>query len=99
MNVVFSYLKSSEGGDLADVAETDAFGYFVKAIATLYARLVAGENPLTLLKEMKKMDGVYGEFGLASSYWDLVDVVDQGAHAPLQDRPSALPGDTALMST
>jgi hypothetical protein len=86
-DAIRSYLLAAEGGHLADVAakrpiEMDTL---VRATATLYARMVAGDDLLELLDEMKAKKGVYTE-GMESSCSALVDEVSIDSGRPLHYR-------------
>lgn len=48
-----AYLTAPTGGDLGRVEGTRQFETFVQGVATLYARMIAGDDLLGLLKEMK----------------------------------------------
>jgi len=50
--VVAAYLKQTSGGDLSAVAHTDSFATLVKAVSTLYARMVAGDPAMEVLKSL-----------------------------------------------
>jgi hypothetical protein len=51
--IVRAYLTSATGGDLTSVADLPIFESLVWAIATLYARLVAADDLLELLRELR----------------------------------------------
>lgn len=51
--IVRSYLTASDGGDLSIVQGTAAFEELVMSISTLYARMVAGDDLVDLLRELK----------------------------------------------
>jgi len=69
--VVRAYLCKADGGDLSSIAHTGAFGVLTKAVAALYARMVAGDGMLALLGEMDPAAGcdclVDGEFSSSGS--------------------------------
>jgi hypothetical protein len=73
--VVRSYLVSPEGGGLADVSAThpEELDALVGAIAALYARMVAGDDLLEMLAEMKAATGPYVNGGMATSCSALAD--------------------------
>jgi len=81
--VIGSYLRHPNGGDLSIIANNsatmEAFSTLVKSIATLYARMVAGDGMLNILKEM--VDGshhIYKKDGLSTKYEALVDDIGIG---------------------
>ena len=92
---VRAYLVSSAGGDLADLQERPAFDDLVNAIATLYARMIAGDDLVELLTEMKDNRGVYLQ-GMATSCSVLVDCANH-KDGPLHYRPNPVPDASALM--
>eukprot|EP00536_Pseudo-nitzschia_multiseries_P018300 jgi/Psemu1/70501/estExt_Genemark1.C_23640003 len=47
--IVAAYLKQTSGGDLSVIAHTDSFASLTKAVATLYARMVAGDPAMEVL--------------------------------------------------
>jgi hypothetical protein len=60
VEIIRAYLmEEKNGGKLAHVAETKSFNAFLYAIATMYARMVAGDDPLQLLIEMRDRDDPY----------------------------------------
>jgi hypothetical protein len=60
IQAVQTYLLSPDGGNLVDIAETPAFTDLVNAIAVLYARLIAGDGLLGLMKELDNQGGGEG---------------------------------------
>lgn len=54
-----AYLMVETGGDLRRLAGIDQFEAFVSAVATLYARMMSGDDLWALLKEFKEGD-VFG---------------------------------------
>lgn len=50
--VIKAYLCKPNGGDLLSVSNTFAFGVLVKAVATLYARMVGGDAILDVLASL-----------------------------------------------
>jgi hypothetical protein len=86
-DAIRAYLLAPEGGNLADVAATrpTEMDTLVKATATLYARMVAGDDLLELLEEMQSKKGVYSE-GMETSCSAIVDDVSIDGGRPLHYR-------------
>ncbi|CAB9528763.1 expressed unknown protein [Seminavis robusta] len=101
--VIRAYLLSPEGGNLgAAAAAKPAFGDFVKAIATLYARMVAGDSLVEMLEEMQEASGPYNPKGMATECAALVDDMtaqQQHGRKPLFYRPSPIPLSSQLLKT
>ena len=108
-DVIVAYLTSKDGGDMLDLYENDAtkpsFLSLTRAVATLYARMVAGDGMLELLKEMESKAGVYGNMGFLESSNVLVDGrveaevgFDDDDSRPLHYRSSSIPSDSKLMN-
>jgi hypothetical protein len=106
-----AYLLAPDGGNLGAVAGQPAFETMVQAIATLYARMVAGDDLLTLLQEMKNAQGVYVD-GLSTDCAVLVDHSSSqvqaslslqtagsrhGSGQPMHYRMSPVTSESALM--
>jgi len=70
VEAIRAYLTASDGGNLS--ANLPGLDMFVHAVATLYARLVAGDGIMTLLEEMKNEDGPYA-YGFATDCSSIVD--------------------------
>lgn len=99
--VVRAYLVSPEGGDQREVAHIPAFEELCQAMATLYARMVAGDSLYVMLQEMQKQMGPYAD-GFSTSCRALVDAVRSDVSArttPLHYRVSPVPSTSRLMST
>eukprot|EP00814_Leptocylindrus_danicus_P021938 CAMPEP_0116004320 /NCGR_PEP_ID=MMETSP0321-20121206/536_1 /TAXON_ID=163516 /ORGANISM="Leptocylindrus danicus var. danicus, Strain B650" /LENGTH=1060 /DNA_ID=CAMNT_0003472607 /DNA_START=5790 /DNA_END=8973 /DNA_ORIENTATION=- len=77
VDVIVAYLTSKDGGDMQDLydnaATKSSFLTLARAVATLYARMVAGDKMLSLLNEMESKSGVYGNMGFLESCSVLVD--------------------------
>jgi hypothetical protein len=94
-----AYLIAPDGGNLAAVAGRPAFETMVQAIATLYACMVAGDDLLQLLQEMKNAQGVYVD-GLSTDCAVLVDHSSSEASLagqPMHYRMSPVTSESALM--
>lgn len=96
--VIRAYLLSSQGGDLASIQTNPQFEKLVKAIATMYARMVAGDGLLELLQAMiDKKDGYI--LGMSTG---MDSLFDDGAslHAgkPLPYSPLYIPDSSLLMA-
>lgn len=63
--VIRAYLEAQDGGCLGSLlgnaSAESALDALVRAIAALYARMVAGDDLLELLREMKEKRGIYRE--------------------------------------
>lgn len=99
-DIVRAYLTAADGGDMFDVANhpclKEYFDVLVKSVAVLYARMVAGDGMLQLLKEiMNEYD-----HGLATNCNAMTDTVDQGnihGISPLHFQPSCIPNNSKLL--
>jgi hypothetical protein len=101
-SVIRAYLLSTEGGNLGTAAASKpAFDTFVKAIATLYARMVAGDSLVEMLEEMVEASGVYSPKGMATEFSALVDdiVLQNDYGSPLFYRPPPIPMSSQLLMT
>lgn len=66
---IWQYYRKTDGGDLFDAAfvfqnndekkRQDEFNKLFNATATLYARMVAGDGIMNILKEMSTKQGVF----------------------------------------
>lgn len=92
-----SYLLSTEGGNLGAVAHKPALTTFVQAIATLYARIVAGDSLVEMLEEMAEASGAYAPKGMATPCGALVDKINQTDGRPLFYRPNPIPFSSQLL--
>jgi hypothetical protein len=50
---IAAYLTAPSGGDLGSVVDESAFSTLVQAVATLYARMVAGDDMMRILQGLK----------------------------------------------
>ena len=98
LDVVRAYLVSKQGGNLEAVQDSPYFGELVQSVATLYARMLAGDNLLDLLQEMKDCQGVYTQ-GMNTSCRVLVDASSATHERPLFYHACSVPDDSALMKT
>lgn len=96
-DVIQEYLMSSDGGNLYEVFHKPAFDTFVKAIAALYARMVAGDNLVEMLEEMAEGSGPYETAGMATDCSALVDCADLSHGRPLFYRPNPIPLSSQLL--
>jgi len=107
--VVTAYLSATSGGDMNDLLRdketSNEFGNIVKAVCTLYARMIAGDNVLDLLKEMDDGIGVFNGDGLNTPCKKVVEGTFKHAYnvfnksvRPLKYRPSSIPDQSALMN-
>ena len=80
------------------MADTTAFNELCHAVATLYARMVSGDDLLGLLQEMMNAEGPYS-LSWATPCSNLVDHVgDVSKGAPLFYRKATLPSNSNLMT-
>jgi hypothetical protein len=102
VEIIRSYLtEEKNGGKLAHVAETTSFKAFLHAVATMYARMVAGDDPLQLLIEMKDRDGPYAmglETPCSALAWEDGGEFMEGNHGrPLAYRCRTVPDSSLLL--
>eukprot|EP00977_Amphora_coffeiformis_P021945 scaffold10087_cov166-Amphora_coffeaeformis.AAC.6 len=96
--VVRAYLMAAEGGDLSAVAGTPGFNSLCQAVATLYARMLAGDDLHVMLWEMQSSNGPYAE-GWSTPCRALADDTRVSlAGGPLYYRPCPVPSTSLLMS-
>jgi len=96
--IVRAYLMAPEGGDLSAVADTPGFDTLCQAVATLYARMLAGDDLHDMLREIQSADGPYSE-GWSTPCRALVDDNHVSrAGGPLYYRPCPVPSTSLLMS-
>jgi hypothetical protein len=107
MAIIKKFLVHPQGGNLTQ-ALSDGSSYFhdlVSAIATIYARMVAGDTSITILQEMLEKKGIYSKFGFETPCSALVDFSSPSVaqHAstmalqPLHYRMCPIPDDSHLM--
>jgi len=92
-SVIESYLCQSDGGNLGKVSDTSAFTILVRAVATLYARMMAGDALMDIL----------GSLDMEASCESLVDVPYNctieafDASRPLHYQKASIPDDSLLL--
>lgn len=98
--VIRAYLTAVDGGDMSDVANhpclKETFEVLVKNISVFYARMVACDGMLQLLKEIMNES----ECGLASHCNTMLDTVNQNnmhGISPLHFKPSCIPTSSKLL--
>jgi hypothetical protein len=96
--VVQAYLESPDGGNQYGVSATTAFGELCQAVATLYARMVVGDDLYDMLREIMEARGPYTR-GWSTPCTALVDQVELIGGTPLHFRPSPIPSNSNLMQT
>jgi hypothetical protein len=69
-SAIRAYLTAPDGGNLS--ASLIGLDVLIHAIATLYARIVAGDGIMSLLNEMNKKEGPYTD-GFATDCSVIVD--------------------------
>lgn len=96
-----SYLLQSDGGDLLDVATKEStkekFETLVRSVSTLYARMVANDGMLHILKEMIKKEGMFETAGLETEFGLLVDSLKIDPTRPLYHRESPIPAQSNVL--
>ena len=90
-----AYLSADDGGNLADIFDEcgESANVFSMAIATLYARMVAGDGMLNILKELNAI-------GWSKDCKSLADGVSSdklGGQVPLHFRQGAIPEGSNLL--
>ena len=96
-SVIREYLIAEDGGKLDSIHHTSDFDKLVKSIASLYARTIAGESLLDLLKEMEERQGAY-TLGMSTSVAFLSDDCAQlDSGKPLPYKPYHIPDKSPLM--
>jgi hypothetical protein len=96
VEAIQAYLLAPGGGNQGSIAHTKAFAIFSQAVATLYARMVAGDSLLSMLQEMKDHMDPYRN-GFASDCSVFVDNPSTREGNPLHYRPTPIPSHSALM--
>jgi hypothetical protein len=88
-----AYLLSEEGGNLQSIRNLPELNVLANGIATLYARMVAGDGILELLQEFENT-------GLSRPIDVLVDnpLWDKSHQKPLHYGPHAIPDSSCLLS-
>jgi hypothetical protein len=89
-------LTAGDGGSLS--SSLPGLDDLVQAVATLYARMVAGDGMSTLLREMKNGDGAYSN-GFATDCRALVDGASLEHGRPLLYRISPVPESSQLLQS
>ena len=95
VEAIREYLTASDGGNLSSCALSD-LDVLVRAVATLYARMVAGDGMKALLLEMKDGQGVYVN-GFATDCHVLHDGASLKNGRPLSYRPCPVPASSKLV--
>ena len=95
-----AYLSKEDGGNLEDIIEEggESANNFCMAVSTLFARMVAGDGMLIILKEMGGKDGV----GFSADCKTLADGIlptQLSGRVPLHYRQGAIPKDSNLLET
>ena len=98
---ICAYLTAPDGGNLS--ANLPGFDVFAQAVATLYARMVAGDGILNLLKEMNNEEGPYAYglkrgYGFESPCSSIVDGASLANGRPLPYRVNPVPVSSKLLS-
>mmetsp|Transcript_19320 Transcript_19320/g.55602 ORF Transcript_19320/g.55602 Transcript_19320/m.55602 type:complete len:817 (+) Transcript_19320:310-2760(+) len=95
-----AYLSKEDGGNLGDIIEEggESANNFCICVATLYARMVAGDGILAILKELLGKDGS----GFSADCKSLVDGISPtqlDGQVPLHYRQGAVPEGSNLLET
>lgn len=96
-SVLRDYLLAPSGGDLGSVQDTPGFSILIQAIATLSARLVAGDGMLAIMEEMQGKQGVFVD-GFSTDCSVLVDGGDSNART-LHYQSSPVPKESRVMES
>jgi len=96
VEAICAYLTAPDGGNLS--ANLPGFDEFARAVATLYARMVAGDGIMNLLEEMKKKEGPYVKKGFATGCSSIVDGASLANGRPLLFRANPVPASSKLLS-
>lgn len=95
VDIIRAYLLSPEGGNLGSVA--DKLNVLTQAVATLYARMVAGDDLMSILNEFDGRQAPYTN-GMATDCAVLVDGASLDHGRPLHYRVSPIPNDSKLLT-
>ncbi len=95
VEAIRDYLTAPDGGNLSSCTLSE-LNVLVHAVATLYARMVAGDGMTALLQEMKNGDGVYAK-GFATDCRALVDGACLKHGRPLPYRVCPVPASSKLL--
>ena len=94
VSAIRAYLTAPDGGNLS--ASLSGLDVLINAVATLYARIVAGDGILSLLEEMNKKEGPYTD-GFATDCSSIVDGTSLANGRPLLFRPNPIPSTSQLL--
>lgn len=98
-NIIQEFMVSSSGGDLHCVSSQPAFDTFISAVATLVARMVAGDSILQVMEEIQKREGVFVE-GYETDCSMLADGdISLNNASTLEYRISPIPSHSCLMDS
>lgn len=104
--IIREFLTHSQGGNMPEVPKSSSFHDLISAIATLYARMIAGDTCIDILQEMRQKKGIYSTHGFEAPCSALVDISSSSvsdAHAsaltlrPLHFRLCPIPDESRLM--
>jgi mannitol-1-phosphate/altronate dehydrogenase len=96
--MVRAYLAAPAGGNQEAVAGKAGWEDLVQAIATLYARMVAGDDLPTLLRDIQESQAPYAQ-AWSTPCAALVEEVSMQAGRPLYYRPHPVPSGSILLQT
>ena len=94
VSAVKAYLVAPQGGALADAANDKALDELVQSIATLYARLIAGDGVEDMMKDFAEPSG--NGIGFQSPCSSLT--IHSGKTPVLHYKPETLPDASKLMN-
>ncbi|KAL3923926.1 MAG: hypothetical protein SGILL_001360 [Bacillariaceae sp.] len=100
IDTVKSYLLSEQGGNLRSVSSNPKFESLVKAIATLYARMLVGDGMEKILGELSAIGLERGCGVLADGTMKICDTSNArfASGIPLRYQVSAIPDDSNVMN-
>jgi hypothetical protein len=94
--IVRSYLLATDGGNLNAIADKRAMNDLVAGVSTLYARMIVGDDILSILKEIGDNDGAFID-GFATACTSMADVSCLSQGCPLAFRRSPVPNHSRLL--
>lgn len=98
-NIIREFMVASSGGDLHSVSSLPALDTFISAVATLVARMVAGDSILQVMEEIQKREGVFVE-GFETDCIVLADGdISLNSASTLEYRISPIPSHSCLMDS
>jgi mannitol-1-phosphate/altronate dehydrogenase len=96
--IIKEYLLAPAGGDLGSLTDAMELDILVRAIATLVARMAAGDSLEGIMKEMLSKQGVYTH-GFSTDCRLLIDGTSNTTVRTLHYQTSPVPNESRLMKT